>query len=184
MTNREIYLLVRSFEEKYKGQLPSLEEYLRSLWLLVSQSNIKSPTIDQFAIWLEQAFTIAPSPFDSDWLKIRVDYGKDIPAYEDWEKLILFQIADLRRMADAGQLKDEYRYFGIDSPSGSRWYNFDPLTYLECGIRGSIGGYEEDEVIVLIPPEEGDSANSPVYEIKEFSWKAFIDILECGQGYE
>jgi hypothetical protein len=33
--------------------------------------------------------------------------------------VILFQIADLRRMAEVGQLENEYRYLGIDSPSGA-----------------------------------------------------------------
>jgi hypothetical protein len=30
-------------------------------------------------------------------------------------------------------LQDEFRYFGIDSPTGHRWYNFDPASYLHCG---------------------------------------------------
>ena len=87
-------------------------------------------------------------------------------------------------MAEAGLLEDKYRYFGIDSPSGSRWYNFDPLTYLECAIRGQYGGYEEAEVIVLIPPPAGESADDPVREITAFSWADFIGLLECGQLYE
>jgi hypothetical protein len=41
-------------------------------------------------------------------------------------------------MAEAGTLENEYRYFGIDSPTGFRWYNFDPCSYLECGVRGSL----------------------------------------------
>ena len=33
-------------------------------------------------------------------------------------------------------------------------YNFDPLAYLECGVRGSVGGYKEGEV--LFPHRQGN----------------------------
>jgi hypothetical protein len=25
----------------------------------------------------------------------------------------------------------------------SRWYNFDPATYLECGLAGTFGGWDD-----------------------------------------
>jgi HEAT repeat protein len=183
-TNRDIYLLVTSFETTYGDNPPSLEEYLRSLWRIVSQSQVSSPSLEQVAEWLTAAFTIEPPPFDPEWMKRVKDYSSSLQTQDDWENLILFQIADLRRMADAGQLEDEQRYYGIDSPSGERWYNFDPFTYLECGVRGALGGYEEDEVIVLVPSPEGQSANSPVHEIDNLGWGGFSAILECGRVYE
>ena len=55
-------------------------------------------------------------------------------------------------MAANGQLADDQRYFGIDSPRGGRWYNFDPAGYLECATVGTFGGWDgEDDSRVLVP---------------------------------
>lgn len=206
MTNRELYLLTVKLEAQYSvrnlsplekcvhplkrllldSNFPraiSLEEYLRSLWFVVSNSKIAEPTVENVADWLETAFTIAPPDFDSRWLSLRPAKGL-VENFTDWENVILYQIADLRRMAESGQLQDKERYFGIDSPSGSRWYNFDPFSYLECGVRGAFGGYEADEVIVLHQPPNGESADSEVFEITDFSWQEFASILRNGQWYE
>jgi hypothetical protein len=185
MTNRNLYEFVRNLKDKHKGEsLPSLEDYLCSLWSIVSRSQHSLPTFEKLVEWLEKAFTEEPPQFNPDWMERSLWYEGELTDYADWEHLILFQIADLRRMAEAGILENEYRYYGIDSPSGSRWYNFDPLTYLECGVRGMYGGYEEDEVIVLIPPPEGESADSPVCILNEFTWQDFSGILKYGQEYE
>jgi hypothetical protein len=66
-----------------------------------------------------------------------------------------------------GTLANDQRYFGVDSPRGSRWYNFDPLTFLECAVAGTFG--EEDD---------------PVFEIAEVSWEKFAGFLSVGQSYE
>jgi hypothetical protein len=184
LTNRDLYKAVRSFSETVEKQsMPSLEKYLSALWSVVSQEHDTPLTPEKFVEWLEKAFVTPASDFNPLWLE-RNSYNQDLSDFQEWENVILFQIADLRRMDEAGKLQDEYRYYGIDSPSGSRWYNFDPLTYLECGIRGALGGYAEDEVIVLIPPPEGESADSPIYEVQQFSWDTFTWILRCGQSYE
>jgi hypothetical protein len=65
-------------------------------------------------------------------------------------------------MAEAGMLENEYRYFGIESPTGFWWYNFDPRSYLEAAVWRRRGDYAEHEVIALIPPKDGASADSPV----------------------
>jgi hypothetical protein len=41
------------------------------------------------------------------------------------------------------------RYFGIVSETGNRWYNFEPMTNSECGLR-CILDWEEDEVKNLL----------------------------------
>lgn len=171
MTNRDIYLLVCGFAEKYKDdKLPSLEAYLRSLWLIVSQSKVEDLTIEQVVRWLEEAFTTTPPAFDDKWLNIERDYSEDLDSKDGWNNIILFQIADLRRMRDAGQLDNEYKYLGIESPTGNSWFNFDPLSYLECGIVGSMAGYQEEEYAIR--------------KIETFTWQDFIAILESGQWYE
>ena len=185
MTNRELYLFIRGLKETHENAPNrSLEAYLSALWKLASTERPETPTIEQFVHWVEAAFHQEAPSFDQQWLEIDVTYGRDYDTFDDWESLILYQIADLHRMKEAGVFENEYRYFGIESPSGAYWYNFDPLTYLECAIRGKYGGYEAEEVIVVIPPAEGESADSPIYEITSFTWKEFADMLEMGQFYE
>ena len=183
MSNRDLYLLVTGFGEKFGNNL-SLEEYLRALWQIVSQAKPVFPSLVQVSKWLEAAFRADVPPFDLAWLERTIEDPYVFTTREDWENLILFQIADLHRMANAGQLENEWRFYGIDSPSGHRWYNFDPLTYLECGVRGAVGGYQEEEVIVLSSLPDGESADSPIFEIDELGWDGFAAILECGRVYE
>ena len=59
---------------------------------------------------------------------------------------LLFQIADLHRM-QGNTLEGEWRYFGSESPSGNTWYNFDPMTYLECALAGMSASNEDAEPI-------------------------------------
>lgn len=185
MTNRELYLLVTSFKEKIQSNdLPELEDYLHSLWQIVADSNVANPTIDNVAQWLETAFAIRLQKVKFDWSNYQIDYKPEIQDFKDWESVIISQIADLTAMRAVGQFENEYRYFGISSPNNTFWYNFDPLTYLECGVRGTFGGYEAAEVIVLIEPPEGESADSTIFEIADFSWQDFADILENGRLYE
>lgn len=44
--------------------------------------------------------------------------------------MICYQIADLHLMTQTGQVNDPNAFSGIDSPTGHRWYNFDPSSYL------------------------------------------------------
>jgi hypothetical protein len=127
----------------------------------------------------------------------------DLPAaVESFAKvaeLLDQQIEDLQTMKASGTLDDPERYFGVDAPSGRRWYNFDPLTYIECGLQGSFGGYQEGddtgrelvpgEVAVL--DEEGNieavdpHALAPVVsDLGDIGWEDVERFLCCGQVYE
>ena len=153
---------------------PPLNAYLRSLWQVVSDEHDKPLTLGQFVTWLSAAFEQEPPPFDENWLQVtkshvdeRIDLGT--ATFKDWECIILFQIADLKRMEEAGMLENKYKYFGIDSPSGDRWYNFDLAGYLECAARGIFGFGDDSE-----PYNPNDL----------FAWDDFIGFLICGQIYE
>jgi hypothetical protein len=78
---------------------------------------------------------------------------------------ILFQIADLYRMR-GNQLADPHQYFGVESPTGNDWYNFEASDYLERGTSTVIGHGDDD-----IPFEKCD-------------WVALAEILELGRLYE
>jgi len=76
--------------------------------------------------------------------------------------VLKFQIAELHRMRGK-QLEDKYRYLGIDSDIGCRWYNFDPFSNLGCGIACMVDN--EDEVT-------------------ELDWSFIGNLLEDGRIYE
>jgi hypothetical protein len=102
-------------------------------------------------------------------------------------------------MHECGTLANDLRYFGIDSPRGSHWYNFDPCTFLECATAGSYGGWEagdptgrehvprpvavlgDDGSIESVDPRD---VPSPTVSIAEVTWEDFRDFLGAGQWYE
>ena len=80
-------------------------------------------------------------------------------------EVIKFQLAELGRMRASGQLAGESKFFGIVSPSGHGWYNFDPFSLLECGARGLMDHAGEDA------PVRG-------------GWEMLGELLEMGRTYE
>ena len=80
-------------------------------------------------------------------------------------EVIKFQLAEFSRMRASGQLADESKFFGIVSPSGHGWYNFDPFSLLECGARGMMDHAGEDA------PACG-------------GWEMLGELLEMGRTYE
>jgi hypothetical protein len=81
--------------------------------------------------------------------------------------VIKFQIAELHKM-QGKQLEDEWRHFGIDSETGNRWYNFEPDSILECGMRCYLDHGD-------------DESNDEEFEV---SWLTLGDLLEMGRIYE
>jgi hypothetical protein len=77
------------------------------------------------------------------------------------------QIEDLRAMAENGQLGDPKRYFGIDAPSGQRWFNLDVHAFFECAATGSFHTLDPD----------GE-------ELEFLPWRAVESFLWFGQAYE
>ncbi len=173
--------LTHHFNEKYKNALPSLEEYLRSLWRIVSRSRDLPLTPENLAAWFERAFTEEPPPFDPAWM-LRPKTESDEPnTFEGWENIILYQIADLRRMAQLGMLDNKYRYMGLTSPTDLSWYNFDPLTYLDCGMGGP---WYCNEMLMPESTRENNQIGDGAGEGREISWSDFYAILYLGRIYE
>jgi hypothetical protein len=199
LTNRDLYLAANELTKTKGESQPSLEAYLLALRQLGMQHESKdSIGLDEFYSMLRDAFSTEPPPFDATWVNEHVAYTKD-EGFSGWLATITSQIVDLHEMAESGDLQNKWRYFGIQSPRGSHWYNFDPCGYLECAMAGWIGGWEpEDEsgrsyvpgpVAVLdandqIVTVNLEDAPRPVYSIPTISWTLFRDILYCGQTYE
>jgi hypothetical protein len=80
--------------------------------------------------------------------------------------MLYYQISDLYRMEQAGLLNKPAfdLWLGIDSPTGYRWYNFTPSSFLECACAGE--------------PEDDDE------DVAEADWNFLTDFLWLGQIYE
>src|SRR6185437_15874918 len=90
--------------------------------------------VEAFARMLADAFTAEPQPFYEDWRTQYPSLDKEEHVFAGWEATLIRQVVDLREMDEVGTLKNEYRYFGVPAPRGAYWYNFDPSTFLECGV--------------------------------------------------
>ena len=155
--------LVEQQEKVYQG---SLEEYLRALWKLIQGHQDDTVTFALLAELFQNAFTTVPLPFDKRWLVFSNPPSLD----EDHEEFILddfavlhqmicYQIADLHLMAQAEMLDQPYIILGVDSPTGHRWFNFDPCTYLRCAVQ-------------------------PIGEGEICTWETLSILLWLGQIYE
>jgi hypothetical protein len=82
------------------------------------------------------------------------------------ERMLLYQIADLHRMATGGQLGDPYRNFGLASSASNYWYNFETVDFLECAAAG-LASQPNDDVQPSTP-----------------EWSDMADLLWLGQHYE
>ncbi len=219
-TNRDLYIAVADLTGRYRSEARGLEEYLRTLWESARRFRERSSlSPDEFIGLLSAAFALPAPPFDEAWRSRYAEddtdplqaciaakmglrqqsHGQeaDSPGFHNWESFVLRQIVDLREMDEQGLLADEMRCFGIDSPRGQRWYNFDPCTFLECATAGFCGGWVSGDDTgrdyvpgpVAVLGEDGSMTTSdprdvpdPVIEIRELKWDDFE--LGCGQWYE
>ncbi|MBJ6763727.1 hypothetical protein JGU66_23395 [Myxococcaceae bacterium JPH2] len=199
-TNRDLYLLIATLPQSHPAPQRSLEEYLTALWELGTRLREREDvSLAEFAHLLMAGFTTPAPPFNPSW-RTRVNaQQEDSSGYEQWEAVVLSQIVDLHEMREAGLLTNDLRYFGLDAPSGARWYNFDPVTYLECGAAGALGGWEpgDDTGRELVPglvaviddqgkvtPTDPRLLQTPTLDLPALSWDACADFLRMGQCYE
>lgn len=178
----EIENLPSNFENR------DLETYLLAIYKNLEDNKEiylkEQVTLDLVLCILKEAFTSEPAIFNKEWLNItqspncnRIYRKFTNPELKDMvdksnmaEKsgiefsldVLKFQIAELHKMRGK-QLYEEERYFGIDSETGNRWYNFDPFTNLECGSRCM---YDNDDTGEYI------------------DWSFIGDLLENGRIYE
>lgn len=200
MTNRELYLAIDDIIKRNKSSDRTLEQYLSALLVLAKrQSNSDCLPVGSFEQLLTNAFTAEPLSFEENWRTQSTPLTAQVLGYAGWEATLTRQILDLREMDEIGSLKNDLRYFGIKAPRGSYWFNFDPATFLECGMAGTFGGWEEgdsterayvedhgavpDDRTVIVSPGP-DHVGNPVAEVPVVSWEQFQKFLECGQQYE
>ncbi len=196
VTNRDLYRRILRLGDDMTADGRSLSAYLRALWLVSGSIRDRDPLeLDTVAALLAAAATADPPPFDPVWRTADLAVASDEPAgYPWWERIILSQIADLEDFV--AQPPGQYASFGVDAPrppgSGRRatpvrWYNFDPASYLECAMAGSLGGWQEqDNVRVSLPGPvtPGGAQGSEIVEFQGLTWAELGRFAVCGQIYE
>ena len=158
-----------------EGTPRTLEEYLRAVLASVRNHSADPPSYGLFATILAEGFSIPPLPYDetlgahcgppeNPWL-VNLTAAKLFPWLYTPERLaamesrrarisdrdfmldtLLFLIADFHSMT-AGELGYKWRYMGAKSPRGHDWYNWDPLTFLECALAGFTTHVQRGHVI-------------------------------------
>jgi len=166
-SNRDLYRTVTEALRRRGRVGPSLELYLTRLREVLLESSGDLLSADAFAAALDGAFEDDPAPIDDASLQALAD----AEAAAGWHRQLARQLLDLREMAAAGTLDEELRYYGVDAPSGARWYNFDPHAFVECALSGTFGGWEADE-------------GAPVTTLQTVDWDAVAAFLRAGQQYE
>jgi len=195
-TNRDLYLHFLHLGQEARAASWSLSAFLRSLWKvsapLQGQDTLEP---DDVAAMFSAASTTPPVDFDPDWSARDLSLpGEEPDGYGDWERVVLSQLADLEEFLNSPP--GPQARFGVDAPrppgSGRRatpprWYNFDPATYLECAVAGSLGGWDAaDGARVPLPTGTSDPvpARSYVRSLTSMTWADLARIAVCGQMYE
>ncbi|MEE6263578.1 hypothetical protein [Plantactinospora sonchi] len=196
-TNRDLYQRVLAESERMTGQGRTLDEFLRGWWQVGrSVAGRVGFDLDEVAAMVVAAATVEPPPIRPQWRSTSFEWLTEEPRrYVDWESIVLCQIADLADFADQGPLPP-YAGLGLDAPRpgghrrciGLRWYNFTPASYLECGLAGTIGGWDlADGIRVELPgpvvplrPEPGPEEVA----VETLTWDDLAELAVCGQEYE
>jgi len=170
----------RLFEEYYDVDL---NIFLLAILGFVENFNSEECSFRSVLEILEKGLKSPPIAFSKEWISVTKppDDGRMARKFTNPEifdpepnqnsnrggmtytiEVMKFQCAEFERMRD-NALKDEYRYFGVTSSSGHRWYNFSAYSVLECGARCMI--------------DNGD-------QFEKLDWSFLGDLLEDGRVYE
>ena len=172
MTYKEFYEWINDLPSRVENR--DLETYLSALYLQINKEKEQELSKEKLLLLLQESFRSEPIEFDSKWLAIISPPDFDINLIDNELRLkegiifttgvLKFQIAELHKMKSK-QLKNELRYFGIDSETENRWHNFDPFTNLECGAAWLLNGKDENQQLIA-------------------NWKMLGILLEMGRMYE
>lgn len=210
-TNRDLYLAVMAELGRRNAYVRPLKDYLLALRAdLLRHREAPSLAADDFVIALSAAFETDVEPIDTDcWRSEDLHIG-EAPGpitVVSVDRILRSQILDLEDAHAAGLDRAEYRNFGLEIPrqgrreraTGSHWFNWDPLGYVECGIVGTFGGWEPHDPggrelvpgLVAVEGPDGEITSMaaeeierPVRPIDEITWSDVADFLWAGQNYE
>lgn len=160
---------------KQTDSATDLEYFLRSLWKAILKYQDQEPSFELFQQIISESWTGEPIDFDKSWFAIKENANmieiKTSTRMDDFEYLrgtILYQIADLRRMRDAGyfEMDGNILFMGVQSPTGSSWYNWSPEDFLNAA-TSALG-----------------SSNPKQNVVETITWRDLAALLYLGQLYE
>jgi hypothetical protein len=185
MTKQEFYDIICKLNDKFQNR--DLETYLSAVLLLVDKQKNQVLDVENLLSIIQTAFTSEAIEFNEEWLNITTAPDKNIMSrkftnpevksqfdksiasektgFEFTTEVLKFQISELYKMRE-NQLKNEMRYFGIQSVTGNLWYNFDPFTNLECGASCMLDSEDDADRELIV------------------TWQTLGELLEMGRIYE
>ncbi|ABW28520.1 hypothetical protein [Acaryochloris marina] len=199
-TNRDLCPEINNLLQQQIQNQRTLEIYLRALLAGVNcYADAVSIRANEFYELLERGFVGVPLPFSTEWNEQYDDLPNNFASFHSVQLTLIRQIVDLHEMADHGMLANKLRYFGIHSPRKSIWYNFEPVSYLECAVAGSLDVEDSrnDTLQQFVPgliealddsaqqgTKNSDDMPSPQNDLERVTWQQFQVFLDCGQMYE
>lgn len=185
-TNADLYRYAKDLREEHAGSSRSLADWLGAFHgALVVHRADDGVSLTCFGDAIRRGWVDAPDLTDAGQWPI----GLEVRA----------MVEDLAKAKAAGVLDDPYRFFGKGIPGGGYWYNWEPASFIECGLAGSVGGWQVgDSGRVLVPGDvatvdaSGELVTVPAAElgsdlvetIETLSWDDVESFLWAGQNYE
>ncbi len=192
MLGDDLYVRVAALLQLRAGDAPPLIDYLRQLQARAEPLGGRDGlSLPEFIELLELSFGPAP---ERQQLTASAQ-----PGYQSWRTRLDAQIHDLQQMAESGALSSDLRYYGLDAPSGARWYNFDPRSFLECAAAGCTRSpdpvpdveREDADPSLAAGPDRitrnvADDIDPRVAASDRdiWTWEMLIRFLDAGQMYE
>ena len=196
-TNVDLYNRVTEVLRANAGNARLLRDYLAALATLFAANKGRTEIgADEFVACLSSAFTVSPGGLES----VSRYGGHVAESADDVIGVLARQVDDLDALGADGSLSRDLRYVtGLSAPSGHWWVNFDPATFIECGLEGAFGGWtpETNSSRQLVPgdvmtiDENGNLVSVPAHkiptqvrELTQLNWRDLGSFAIAGQTYE
>jgi hypothetical protein len=188
-THRDLYFAAVRRVNAHPGRERPLEEYLRALLGQLAALRERAELgAAEFLDWVTGGLAADPVPFEPAWDRVPAVAPSGAAGFGDVERMLQRQVAELRRLLACGLWNGPEREFGVQAPGGGRWSNFDPASFVECGLQGIFGGFALEEHSRPIPHTPRLAEQSGVIArgipMSFVTWDDVLGFLLCGQCYE
>jgi hypothetical protein len=190
-THRDLYVMAVQRVSVHPERDRPLEAYLSAMLGLVRALHDRPELRASEFLDLVVGPLGAPAiPFEPAWDTLPAAVPIGGATADDVLATLARQIAELRRLAEAGVLSAAAREFGIDAPRGGRWTNFTPASFVECGLQGAFGGLALDESsrsLTMGGPRRAEQSGIMPARAVPMSWVTWDDVISfliCGQCHE
>ncbi|MFB9325127.1 hypothetical protein ACFFSY_04215 [Paenibacillus aurantiacus] len=131
------------YAEDELAEAESLERFLRSLLVQLRQYCDRQPSFADLALCVRRCLDTEPAAYQAGWELVKPPSKEDTYGeYADVERILHFQIADLRKMEIVEQRHRDH-FLGTTSRMPHLWNNLDPSSYIEGAASGLAGEYRD-----------------------------------------